>query len=297
MHTLQRWDGDLPRIRPPQIRKLTAGYTGTEPRKVLEVHGPWQPQWLDLYTSRDCDGINWRWETRAKHADLAPLLDLPGLKWIGLRLRGVNDVLLASFPHLKELDLYSNCAAPLDLSARHDLAVVAVERPVPLGLDGLGDLKSLWVAGWRNETFRVPDSPNLKSLRVEGAVGGPWITELLNLEAVPALESLWLDRVLPATLEPVGSLASLERLYIDSYPRTADDLFLDLSPLADCQMLRHINVSGCRVRSFEPLRVLPRLITLFGPLADQDEVYQALHAAVEAKYRARSGRSPAGSSK
>lgn len=28
------------------------------PYKVLEVHGPWQEAWFDLYESRDCDGID-----------------------------------------------------------------------------------------------------------------------------------------------------------------------------------------------------------------------------------------------
>lgn len=262
---------------------------------MLEVHGPWQAQWVDLYTSRECDGINWRWETRAKHADLAPLLDLPGLKWMGLRLRGVNDALLAAFPEITELDLYSSCMEPLDLGGIRGLAVAAIERPTPIVLDGLNDLTSLFVSGWRRETFRAPAAPNLKSLRVEGPAGGPWVSELLNLEGSPALESLWLDRVLPATLEPVATLARLERLYIDSYPRSADDLFLDLAPLAACLRLRHIHIAGCRVRPFEPLSHLPSVVTLFGPLADQDEIYEALHAIVDARYRARSRPSTLGS--
>lgn len=255
---------------------------------MLQVDGAWKPEWADLYSSNACDGIQWRWHTRAKSANLSPLRELHGLQWMGLHLRGVNDALLADFTEVRELDLYSDCNEPLDLAGLHRLTVAAIERPVPIVLDGLAALTSVWVSGWRVGSFRAPDAPNLESLRIEGAVGGPGVTELANFAGIPALESLWLDRVLPTSLDAVTTLARLKHLSIAGHTREADDLFLDLTPLVACQALQHLRITGCRVRSFEPLRQLSRLITLFGPLPDQDATYEDIKATVDARYRAHS---------
>lgn len=248
---------------------------------MLEVNGPWQEPWFDLYESRACEGIVWGWSTRATKADVSPLLELPRMKVLHLGLRGPSDAQLQRLTELEALELWNTRTEPLDLRDLHHLVTVGIQRPGPVIVDGLDSLRTLWLSGLRADTVRAPSAPNLRLLRLEGAVGGPWVAELLNLDAVPNLEELWLDRLLPASLAPLTPLTKLKFLYIASYPRAAQDLFLDLSPLEQCQMLKHIDISGCRVQSFEPLRNLPGLKTLWGPREDQDDTFHAISEMLE----------------
>lgn len=206
------------------------------------------------------------------------------MKVLHLALRGPSDAQLQRLTELEYLELWNTRTEPLDLSALHYLVRAGIQRPGPVNLDGVDSLRELWLSGLRAHTVRAPSAPNLRLLRLEGTAGGPWVAELLNLESAPNLEELWLDRLLPASLAPLAALTRLEFLYIASHPRDGQDLFLDLSPLEQCQMLKHIDISGCRVQSFEPRRNLPRLKTLWGPLDDQDDTFQAISEMVKHRH-------------
>lgn len=187
----------------PKVQNLLR--VDSDPRRVLVARGAWQSQWGELYRSKRCNGLRWRWETRARGASLAPIMDLPDLRLLGLKLRGVDDGLLADVSGVEELELWSDSTEPLDLSGTHGLRGLGVERTAPVALDGHETLESLWISGWRSDPVRVPSVFGLKSVRFEGAPGGPWIGEVHNLDAVPALRSLWFDGFLPATLEEVSA--------------------------------------------------------------------------------------------
>lgn len=250
------------------------------------MRGAWDPAWRDLYTSKGCDGLRWRWETRAKGADLAPVLGLPNLRLLELKLRGVDDSALAGLTGVEELELWSSCSDPLDLSRLHGLLSLGVQRPTPIALDGHTTLESLWISGWHDDPVLAPSVPGLRSMRIEGAPGGPWIGQLGNLDAVPELTTLWLDRFIPDSLDEIGRLRNLERLYISSHPREAPEHVLDLEPLQHCSQLQHLHIGNCRVKSVQALRGLPRLLTLFLPVEDRDRDYDEISAEVDRRYHA-----------
>lgn len=274
------------RRRPPQIRRLASSYTGTVPRKVLQVDGPWEAEWASLYASRDCDGIQWTWATRAKGADVEPLLALGAVRFVALHLRGVDDALLSALSTVSELTLNSDSRTNLNLSAMKHLTVGAIERPVFPSLNALNQLKSLWVSGWRSPVFVAPSASQLDHLRVEGARGGPWITELLNISAVPKLETIWFDEVIPGSLEPLSALPRLRKLNVHCR-RPPREPVLDLTPLARARRLRDLNLSGCCVLSLDPLFELKELRTFAGPAHYQTGDLAGLEEAVLARRKER----------
>ncbi|WP_150132620.1 hypothetical protein [Intrasporangium calvum] len=268
-------------------RSAAEGGRGRRPGATILIRsGAWTEECSRIYSERRATEVEWRWSTRARGRTTEPLLSLPGLRGLELRLRGVDDSCVASLTELQELSLIGPAAGnALDLSGltRVRLAVIDARRQGVTGVRGLPTLEVLTILGSggvavgdliggpRLETVicqgdgtgptvslgDLGESPTLKRFEVTDHV----VTDLSGLRALPRLKDLGLigPRGTGAAaasgsgldLLPLAEHPSLEWLRIGAQGRLQN-----LDALSRCRRLRRLSVDEDHVDERDVRRLL-----------------------------------------
>ncbi|MGO4596016.1 hypothetical protein [Terrabacter sp. 2RAF25] len=270
-------------------RSAADGGRGRRPGATVVIRsGAWTEECSQLYRERGASEVEWRWSTQARGRTAEPLLALPGLRAVELRVRGVDDSCLGSLTELEELTVIGPAAGnTLDLSALSGLrlAVIDARRPGVTGVRGLPSLQVLTILGAGGVAVGdLIGGPSLETVICQGEGGGP----LLSLSALgesPKLTRFEVTDHVVTDVSGMRALPTLKDLALIGPRRdradTASNPGLDLLPLAEHPGLEWLRIGAQRrlqnVDALSRCRRLRRL-TVDEDLVEEAEIRRLLDA-------------------
>ena len=209
----------------------------------------------DLAPLANLPALKWLDLDGTQVSDLAPLANLPALKWLELRGTQVSDLApLANLPALKWLNLddtqVSDLAPLANLPALERLELRGTQVSDLAPLANLPALERLDLDGTQvSDLTPLANLPALENLELRGTR----VSDLAPLANLPTLKWLDLDDTQVSDLAPLANLPALERLDLDGTQVS------DLAPLANLPALERLDLDGTQVSDLAPLANLPAL--------------------------------------
>jgi hypothetical protein len=209
-----------------------------------------------------CDGVFYQFRSPVRHADVAFLSELPGLRYVEVDGQVSDDTAMFGVSGLEEIILINRCRLPIP-----EIAAVGMKRLCVFGnrpglerVSALGNLRDLIIYGWKGEGLRfLAGCKSLKKIRIEAA---KQLFSLEGLEGCRQLEEIWLWDGRVGSLAPLCGLRKLKRLWLFGYHRMKQSATLDLSDIADLVQLEELRITFAgagALKSLEPLTRMPRL--------------------------------------
>jgi hypothetical protein len=222
------------------------------------------------YLAQGCDGVSLRLGAGTRLQNLEFAGDLPGLQYLEITGRVLDDTKAFVVSGLQEVVLRTRCKRPVPTEVAASLRRAAVDtRP---GLANLAGLEALTVWGWKETHLDfLTSARKLTSLDVEGQ------GQLLSLDALAAADRLMhlqLNGVGVTDLSPLRHMKHLRELLLAGTIDAGASSLLDLEAVREASGLRLLTLTyGGYIKSAKPLMGFPELtaVRLRGtPILDGD---------------------------
>jgi hypothetical protein len=224
--------------------------------------GKWSDAARQRYTDGGYDGVFYQFRLPVRHADLAFLHELPGLRFVEIDGRVADDTAVFGLGGLEEAILIHQCSLPIP-----EIAAVGMKRLCVFGnrrglerVSELRKLHDLTVFGWKGEDLGfLAGCKSLKRLKIEAM---RQLVSLAGLEGCRKLEAIELWDARAVSLTPLAELRGLKRLALIGDYRMERNCLLDLSDIETLGELEALTITFAgsdALTSLEPLTRMPRL--------------------------------------
>jgi hypothetical protein len=252
------------------------------PREHPFAHGvgAWSVAASRAYFDGGFDGVFYRFRSPVRHADLAFLRELTGLRYVEIDGVVRDDTVVFGLDVLEQAVLLTKCRKPIPALAPSRMQALGIDdRPGKEQLSALPHLTDLGLTLWAGRDLRFASGmAALRHLKIEGK---RQVVSLDGIEECANLETLELIDCRVESLMPLRRLQGLRRLQLVGSPAIDMNVTLDLAEIAKLHQLAEVVITYAgSALSFGPLIGLPQLhevrlrgtIPLDGDLSPLDQL-------------------------
>jgi hypothetical protein len=222
--------------------------------------GPWSEAATQRYLDGGYHGVYLQLGRGTKSPHLEFLREVPGLRYLEVNGKVIDDTAAFRIPELEELILLTGSKRAIPtLEDLAELGRLGIDdRPGKESIRHASKLQHLTIWRWKGPDLRfLASSSQLRSLRIEGTMN---LVSLAGVEGCPDLREIEMTQLRVDTLQPLAQLSSLKTLRLIGSPRIDETPHLDLVDIVGLRNLEQLTLTYAgEVRSLRPIARMPAL--------------------------------------